>query len=110
LGSYHYYNKHKRAERIGKSSPAWYHFFTCGEAWEHMGKAKKLSIVVPCFNEKHTIEAIVDEVLSVNLGTTDKEIIIVDDGSTDGTRTILRKLAKKHTQICVLENTQNMGK
>lgn len=75
-----------------------------------MGKTKKLSIVMPCFNEKRTIKAIVDEVLSVNLGSTEKEIVIVDDGSTDGTRNILKELAKKHPEITVFENAQNMGK
>ncbi len=75
-----------------------------------MGKTKKLSIVMPCFNEVHTIRTIIDEILSVNLGSTEKEIIIVDDGSTDGTRPILQELAKKHRQIQVFENPKNMGK
>lgn len=65
---------------------------------------------MPCFNEKHTIQAIIDEVLSANLGTTEKEIVIVDDGSTDGTRAILKTLAKQHAQVRVFENAKNMGK
>ena len=75
-----------------------------------MGKAKKLSIVMPCYNEKATVKAIVAEVMAVNLGSTEKEIIMVDDGSKDGTPQILYELAKKHPEIRVLENPKNMGK
>ena len=48
----------------------------------------KLSIVIPCFNEAKTIRAIVDAVRAAPVA--DKEIIVVDDCSTDGTRDILR--------------------
>lgn len=75
-----------------------------------MGKTKKLSIVMPCYNEKATIEKIVDEVLRVDLGSTKKEILIVDDGSKDGTRDILKKLASKHPEIKVLLQEVNQGK
>ena len=43
-----------------------------------MPKTKKLSIIMPCYNEKATIEKILDEVMAVDLGSTKKEIIIVD--------------------------------
>ncbi len=49
----------------------------------------KLSVVMPVFNEKATIREIISKVLAVDL---EKELIIVDDGSTDGTRDILREL------------------
>ena len=48
----------------------------------------RLSVVVPCFNEQHTIEALVDAVRSSPYPS--KEIIVVDDCSTDGTREILK--------------------
>ena len=48
----------------------------------------KLSIVIPCYNEKHTIRTIVDAVN--NAPIPNKEIIIVDDFSTDGTRDVLK--------------------
>ena len=48
----------------------------------------KLSIVIPCYNEAKTIRSIVDRVRSAPV--TDKEIIIVDDCSRDGTRDLLR--------------------
>ena len=75
-----------------------------------MGKAKKLSIIVPCYNEKATIEKILAEVKEVNLGSTKKEVIIVDDGSKDGTREILKKLAVKDKTIRLLFQKANQGK
>lgn len=48
----------------------------------------KLSVVIPCYNEANTIEKIIDAVLHAPYP--DKEIIIVDDHSTDGTRNILQ--------------------
>ncbi len=76
----------------------------------YMSKAKKISIVIPCYNEKATIEKILDEVMEVNLGTTKKEILIVDDGSKDGTRNILKKLAEKNKAITLIFQKQNQGK
>jgi glycosyltransferase involved in cell wall biosynthesis len=49
----------------------------------------KLSIVVPCYNEKKTIYAIIQAIKAAPFD--DKEIIIVDDCSSDGTREILRR-------------------
>ena len=49
----------------------------------------KLSVIIPVYNESKTIKVIIDKVLHLPL---DKEIIVVDDGSTDGTRDILRKI------------------
>lgn len=63
-----------------------------------MGERKnrrKLSVVIPAYNERATIEELLQRVQAVDI---DKEIIIVDDGSTDGTREFLRGLADIHTQ------------
>ena len=50
----------------------------------------KLSIIVPVFNEEATIDKIINKVKKVNLENIDsKEIIVIDDGSTDGTKQIL---------------------
>ena len=48
----------------------------------------KLSVVIPCYNERSTIETVVDAVRSAPVE--DVEIIVVDDGSTDGTRELLK--------------------
>ena len=55
-------------------------------------KGPKVSIVVPVFNERLTIEEILRRIQAVDL---DKEIIVVDDGSTDGTKEILATLAAR---------------
>lgn len=75
-----------------------------------MPKTKKLSIIIPCYNEKATIEKILHEIYDVNLGTTSKEIIIVDDGSNDGTREILKKLASKNKSLKLIFQKFNQGK
>jgi glycosyltransferase involved in cell wall biosynthesis len=67
----------------------------------------KLSIVIPCYNEADTIEELIDAVLSAPYP--DKEIIIVDDDSTDGTRQILEdRVAAKVSRI--IYQKQNQGK
>jgi len=64
-----------------------------------------LSVVMPCFNERGTIETITDRVLeSPWVG----ELLIVDDGSTDGTRELLDKLTDP--RVRVLLQPRNMGK
>ena len=55
----------------------------------------KLSIIMPAYNERKTLREIVGRVLAVDLGEIEKELVIVDDGSTDGTRDILRELDGK---------------
>lgn len=74
-----------------------------------MPKATTLSIVIPCYNEERTIEAILQEVEIVDLGKTKKEVIIIDDYSKDGTRKILKKLQKKHSYKVLLQD-HNQGK
>jgi glycosyltransferase involved in cell wall biosynthesis len=73
-------------------------------------KTKKLSIVMPCYNEKNTIGKIIAEVMDVNLGSSKKEIVIVDDGSKDGTRDILKKLTKQYPEIKLVFQEVNQGK
>ena len=66
----------------------------------------KLSVVIPAYNEKATIREIVARVKAVPI---DKEIVIVDDGSTDGTRDILRELDGSDG-VRVFFQPQNRGK
>jgi glycosyltransferase involved in cell wall biosynthesis len=72
-------------------------------------QSMKLSIVMPAFNERHTIREIVAAVLAVPLPGLDREIVIVDDGSTDGTRDILAELDGTNG-IRVLLQPKNRGK
>ena len=64
-----------------------------------------ISVIVPCFNEKNTIEEIVYRIQSQNFIKT--QIIIVDDGSTDGTREILRNKIEKKVSKIIYNNTNN---
>lgn len=57
----------------------------------------KLSIVVPVYNEKKTLPLVLEQILSVDLGDVQKEIIVVDDFSTDGTREMLKSLGSNST-------------
>ena len=67
----------------------------------------KLSIVIPCFNEEKTIAEIIEKIINkVNL---DKEIIVIDDCSTDQTRSILQNKLKDKIDKLIL-NDQNYGK
>lgn len=68
----------------------------------------KLSIIIPVFNEKKTIEEIIDRVQKVDVGL-DKEIIIVDDGSEDGTREVLKNLDLPNIEIHFHEVNQGKG-
>ncbi len=67
---------------------------------------KILSVVMPVYNEKNTIHMIIDKVLSLGMV---KELIIVDDGSTDGTVEILKN-TKFDDRVKVLFHEKNMGK
>jgi glycosyltransferase involved in cell wall biosynthesis len=68
----------------------------------------KISIVMPCFNEIHTIAEIIQKVESVDLGL-EKEFIIVDDCSTDGTREYLASLGEQEN-LRVINHEVNQGK
>jgi glycosyltransferase involved in cell wall biosynthesis len=69
----------------------------------------KLTVVMPCYNEQATIREIVSRVQAVDLNGIDREILIVDDGSTDGTREILATL-DGHGGVRVLLQAANAGK
>lgn len=65
----------------------------------------KVSVVIPVYNERDTILQIIDAVVAVEI---EKEIVIVDDGSTDGTGEILASLATPG--ITVIRHAHNQGK
>jgi glycosyltransferase involved in cell wall biosynthesis len=67
----------------------------------------KLSVIMPVFNERKTLQAVVERVLAVPL---DIELICVDDGSSDGSREILSQLENKHCGLRVLLQPRNNGK
>lgn len=70
----------------------------------------KLSVVIPIFNEKGTILDIIQAVESVNIPGIEKEIIVVDDFSTDGTKDILLESVENRPGIRVFYHKCNQGK
>ncbi len=69
----------------------------------------KVSIVIPCFNERNTIVPLLRTIEQVDLGNMQKEIILIDDCSIDGTRQVLREI-EKQTSHTVLYHDVNRGK
>jgi len=65
-----------------------------------------LSVVIPVFNEENTVEDVVHRVLEIPFNL---EIVIVNDGSTDGTRAILERIAEEDSRIQVVHQ-ENAGK
>jgi len=66
-----------------------------------------LSVVVPVYNEEHTLAAIVDKLLKLPCLL---EIVIVDDCSTDKTAAILKRLSVEHGEITTARHDRNRGK
>ncbi|OFX20979.1 MAG: glycosyl transferase [Bacteroidetes bacterium GWA2_31_9b] len=73
---------------------------------------KKLSIIIPAYNEEKTIYKILDKVIDVDLGTINKEIIIVNDCSKDQTKEIIEKYIAAHSEsnIRLINQDKNQGK
>ncbi|HOL49667.1 MAG TPA: glycosyltransferase family 2 protein, partial [bacterium] len=69
-----------------------------------------LSIVIPVFNEGQTIRDVVFQVKNADTDSFEKQIIIVDDGSTDNTPYILQEIQKNCSEIVILRHTHNRGK
>ena len=67
----------------------------------------KISVIIPCYNEKNTIKKILKKVITSN--NFDKEIIVIDDKSNDGTREILQKETSETINSLIL-NDKNYGK
>jgi len=67
----------------------------------------KLSIIVQVYNEKNTIQEILKRLDVLDLGVVEKELVIIDDYSTDGTRQIIEGLPAKYKKIF---HNQNQGK
>jgi len=73
-------------------------------------KQHKLSIIIPVYNEEQTVSALFRKVYAVKLKNIQKEIIIVDDGSTDNSKKLIRELKKQYVDVKVFSSGINLGK
>jgi dolichol-phosphate hexosyltransferase len=71
--------------------------------------ADGLSILMPVYNERSTIEAAIDDALTAELPVDHRELVVVDDGSTDGTRELLESTGRPDG-VKVLFHERNLGK
>jgi glycosyltransferase involved in cell wall biosynthesis len=67
----------------------------------------RLTVVIPVYNERATLRAVVERVVAVPLAL---EVLCVDDGSQDGSREILAELQSQYPQVSVILQPHNMGK
>ncbi|MBI2632863.1 MAG: glycosyltransferase family 2 protein [Parcubacteria group bacterium] len=73
---------------------------------------KTLSIIIPVYNEEKTIERVLEKVVAQNIGDWEKEIIVIDDGSTDNTISNIKyQISKTQNQnFIMIKNPKNTGK
>lgn len=71
-----------------------------------MTSDRRLSVVIPCFNEERTIRTLIDQVLRSPVVA---EVVVVDDGSTDGSRTELAGLEDPRVRVILHERNQGKG-
>ena len=69
-------------------------------------KSTLLTVVMPVYNEVATVEQVIDRVMVLG---SDVELVIVDDGSTDGTRELLSELDREGVKVVLHEKNQGKG-
>jgi glycosyltransferase involved in cell wall biosynthesis len=67
----------------------------------------QLSVIIPVYNERYTVRELVRRVVAVDVS---KEILMVDDGSTDGTAEIVKSIAARYPEVRVFQQPRNQGK
>lgn len=73
-------------------------------------KAETISVIIPVYNEINTLEQMLEKVGQASLCGLSKEIIMVDDGSTDGSRELLKRLEEEDNKYKIFFHSKNMGK
>ena len=68
----------------------------------------KLSIIIPCYNESETLQELINRIIDVDIAPWNKEIVVVDDASTDSTSEILRQFGDK-LKVARLEKNSGKG-
>jgi glycosyltransferase involved in cell wall biosynthesis len=81
--------------------------------WEALNPAmtpRKLSVVIPCFNEERSLETVVKRVLAADRCGLNLELIIIDDGSADRSSEVMKSVAANHPEIVSVTHATNRGK
>ena len=77
-----------------------------------MNRNKKISIIVPCYNEQETVKCFYDEIIKVTsrISGYEFEFIYVNDGSKDQTDPLIKQLRKQDDRVCLIDFSRNFGK
>ncbi len=70
----------------------------------------KVSILIPCYNEAEFLESLVQRTLDADVSGCDREVVVVDDRSTDGSTEIVKRLAEQRPEIKACFHEVNRGK
>src|SRR5438309_11454212 len=103
-----------RSRRCFKSSSSSDNSFSCLERGNTLLclLGRSISIIIPAYNEEKRLPSTLEKILAY-LGRADwtfTEILVVDDGSTDGTRAVAERFALTYPNVRVLRNPGNRGK
>lgn len=72
---------------------------------------KKISIIIPCYNEEKLITAVLEKVLQTRLNyNLEKQIVVVNDGSTDGSTNAINQFCERHPSVSSIHQQKNSGK
>lgn len=69
-----------------------------------------LSIIVPVYNEKNTVKKTLNRLMKTKIDKVKKEIVVINDGSSDGTDIILKEIVKINKAITLIHHSKNQGK
>ena len=76
---------------------------------QRAGKGARFAVIVPCYNERDSIGTVVESLLKYCVTCGPYDLIVVDDGSSDGSAEILRRLQQRHPEMQVITHPQNRG-
>lgn len=71
---------------------------------------KTLSVVIPCYNEEATVSAVIERVLSADTSGLELEIVVVDDGSKDNSRAVIKEICRREPRVRLFHHDLNSGK
>ncbi len=71
---------------------------------------KKLSIIIPIYKEKRTVKELLEKIYNLKIDKIEKELVLVEDNSQDGTREIVKEFVKNHPDCKLILNDKPKGK